>query len=63
MKTVKTMRIPKSEVSIMDEKEKTVQAPRELDDEELEKVSGGTMEGNIVIRKTVDLSEDTKKNI
>ena len=41
----------------MDEKEKDLQAPQELE------VSGGTMRGNIVINKTTSISEDTKKNI
>lgn len=47
----------------MDEKEKDLQAPQELDDDDLDEVSGGTMRGNIVINKTTSISEDTKKNI
>lgn len=46
----------------MDEK-KEVKAPEEIKTEELEEVSGGTMRGNVVIRDTTDISEDTKKNI
>lgn len=46
----------------MDEK-KDVKVPEEIDTEKLDEVSGGTMRGNVVIRDTTDISQDTKKNI
>ena len=50
----------------MDEKlkeETKAEEVQELDDDDLDDVSGGTMRGNIVTNKTTKISEDTKRNI
>lgn len=50
----------------MSDKEKELQEEeekKELSLDDLTHVSGGTMKDKIIITKTTDISEDTKKNI
>lgn len=50
-------------MSEQNKKEQVLEGKEELSLDDLEQVSGGAMRDHIVVTKTTDISEDTKKKI